>query len=570
MHNSKRESVGNFLLRRLEEAGARHIFGVPGDYNLELMQQLEDRGQPAWIGNCNELNASYAADGYARIHGLGVVIVTNGVGALSAINGIAGAYSEHVPVVCICGSIPAKAVQSGALMHHTLADREKGNFYRAYAEVTAAQAILSVDNAAMEIDRLITIAWQRKVPVYMELPSDLAYLEIEVPDQPLELAQPASDPERLKASTKLILDRVKAAKAPAFLLDLDVDRCGIAPQVVELAERLQIAAATLSTSKGVFPESSPSFVGQYTGVASGAAARQAIEQSDCLLAIGYRRVEIVSGFFTDKLPASTIYLNRDHISVGDQSFQGVQLAELFASLVEAAKSVPKKPLAKPAAPASAQRQSASNSPLTQDAYWRRMQSFLRPGDVILAEDGTSIIGAGQLTLPEGCTFISQAVWGSIGYTVPALLGALLAAPARRHILFVGEGSFQLTAQELSTILRHDLKPYIFLINNHGYTIERAILGKDAKYNDVANWSYAELPKVFRRDANVESYVVKTVDDLEKVLGAKHAGMVFVESVMDKYDAPVALIESGHAFADSDYGPRGPQHAPDAQIPIPSP
>src|SRR5215831_9342600 len=116
-----KEPIGGFLLRRLEDAGIRHIFGVPGDYNLELMQQLEDRGTPAWVGNCNELNASYATDAYPRI---------NGIGALSAINGIAGAYSEHVPVVCISGSIPLRAIQRGDLLHHTLADREKGNFCR--------------------------------------------------------------------------------------------------------------------------------------------------------------------------------------------------------------------------------------------------------------------------------------------------------------------------------------------------------------------------------------------------------------------------------------------------------
>src|SRR5499433_137104 len=149
------QSIGNFLLRRLQEAGIRHIFGVPGDYNLELMQQLEDRGAPAWIGNCNELNGSYATDAYARINGLGALSVTYGVGALSAINGIAGAYSEHVPVVCICGSLPLRALQRGDLMHHTLADREKGNFLRMFAEVTDAQARLTPETAVAEIDRII-------------------------------------------------------------------------------------------------------------------------------------------------------------------------------------------------------------------------------------------------------------------------------------------------------------------------------------------------------------------------------------------------------------------------------
>ena len=182
-----KQSIGNFLLRRLQEAGIKHIFGVPGDYNLELMQQLEDRGEPAWIGNCNELNASYATDAYARINGLGALIVTHGVGALSAINGIAGAYSEHVPVILICGSLPLRAVQRGDLMHHTLADREKGDLCRIFTEVTAAQAQLTPENAAAEIDRLILTAWRRKLPVYLELPSDISYLEIEVPDRPLKL-----------------------------------------------------------------------------------------------------------------------------------------------------------------------------------------------------------------------------------------------------------------------------------------------------------------------------------------------------------------------------------------------
>jgi indolepyruvate decarboxylase len=327
---------------------------------------------------------------------------------------------------------------------------------------------------------------------------------------------------------------------------------------------------TLNTSKGVFPETSPLFAGTYAGVASAPAAREAVEQSDCLIAIGYRRVEVVSGFFTDQLPPTTIHLHTDFVDVGEHNFQGVHLAELLDALVRAAKPAAKKkaaPAAAAAAPATSA--SAADGALTQDSYWQAMQAFLRPGDVILAEDGTSIIGAGALKLPEGCTFISQAVWGSIGYTVGALLGALLAAPARRHILFIGEGSFQLTAQELSTILRHDLKPYIFLINNHGYTIERAILGKDAKYNDVANWRYAELPKVFSRDGNAETYVVETVADLKEVLDGEHAGLVFVESVMDKYDAPVDLIRGGHAFANSDYGPRGPQFARDAQLEVPS-
>jgi TPP-dependent 2-oxoacid decarboxylase len=407
-----RQSIGNFLLRRLHEVGIRHVFGVPGDYNLEFMQQLEDRGQPVWIGTCNELNGSYAADGYARIHGLAALAVTNGVGALSAMNGIAGAYSEHVPVICICGSLPVRSLERGEMMHHTLGDGGRGNVFRAFAEMTAAQAELSPENAVVEVDRLILTAWRRKLPVYLQLPSDIGYIEIETPDDPLQLAAARSNPERLQTCADAILARLDAAKRPAFLLDLDADRFGVLGHIKRLAEKLQMPVAVLNTCKA-----------------------------------------------------------------------------------------------------------------------------------------------------------GQAVWGSIGYTMGALLGTLCAAPKRRHILFIGDGSFQLTAQELSTILRHDFKPFIFLINNRGYTIERTILGKNARYNDIANWRYADLPSVFCREGTAECYTVETEEEFQRILDAPHKGLVFVEALMDKSDSPSTLIRGGHAFADSDFGPTGPQFVPDANIPL---
>jgi indolepyruvate decarboxylase len=562
-----KQSIGNFLLRRLQEAGIRYIFGVPGDYNLGFMQQLEDRGEPAWIGNTNELNASYATDAYARINGIGALIVTHGVGALSAINGIAGAYSEHVPVILISGSLPLRAIQRGDLMHHTLADPEKGNFSRIFAEVTAAQARLTPENAAAEIDRLILTAWRRKLPVFMELPSDISYIEIEVPGSPLKLEMIPSEQESLKACAGMILERLKVAKSPAFLLDLDAIRFGVSGQIMELAERFHMQVATLNCAKGAVPESSSQFVGTYAGIASSPATREAIEGSDCLLTVGYRRVETTVGFFTDKLPASAIHLNSGSVDTADKNYQGIYIAELMRSIVDSSSGIVTKK--QPPRPSKQTTFVPSDGLRTQDAYWKAMQSFLRPGDVIVVEDGASSAGMGRLTLPEASTYITGAfVWCSIGYATPALLGATLASPGRRHILLTGEGSLQMTVQELSTIMRHDLKPFVFVINNSGYTVERAVLGKDAKYNDVANWRYSELPNVFSRDKKAETHVVQTGNELQKVLDSPHSDMVFVEAVMDKYDAPIDLIVGGHALADSDYGVPGPQSAANAQIPLP--
>jgi indolepyruvate decarboxylase len=551
-------TVGEFLLRRLKEAGIGHAFGVPGDYNLELLQQMEDTGTLTWIGACNELNASYAADGYARLNGLAALIVTNAVGALSAINGVAGAYSEHVPVICVCGSIPLRSMQRDLGMHHTMADGTWDRFMNAFAQVTAAQARITPHNAVADIDRLIITAWRNKLPVYMELPSDVGYLDIEVPAAPLVLAEPPSDPERLRSCTAAIADRLSQAKSPAILVDLDVDRFGAAAEVMGLAEKIQAPVAVATTAKAVIDETFAHYVGVYNGKASLQQAREAIEDSDCLLAIGYRPIDLTTGDFTGSLPADTIHARGYAVDIGDDNYQAVTLKEVLRGVTDSVPQVTNRATRRFTPSAVMADHGNGSAKLTQAAYWQAIQHYIRSGDVLIAEDGTSYASLG-LQLPPNCTVVAQAIWGSIGYTVGSLLGTLTAAPERRHLLFVGDGSFQLTAQEVSTMLRHDYKPVIFLINNGGYTIERCWLGKTSRFNDVANWAYADLPKLFKPDTNARSFVVKTVAELEEALSAPNDRLIFIEAIMDPYDAPTAVINSGNAGADLDYGPRGPQH-----------
>jgi len=560
---TQRMTIGDFLLRRLEEASLRHLFGVPGDYNLGLLQQLQDAGALEWIGTCNELNASYAADGYARLKGLGALLVTNGVGPLSAINGVAGSYSEHVPVICISGSIPLRSIDRGLGMHHTMADGRWDHFLNAYAQVTAAQARLTPRNAATEIDRLILTAWREKLPVYMELPSDIAYLDIEVPTRPLVLAEPPSDPERLRSCIAAIAGRLSAATSPAILVDADADRFGVAPELTRLAEKLQAPVAAINAAKAVIDETFPHYQGIYAGKASEPRVQDVIETSDCLLAIGYRPIEVTTGDFTASLPTNTIHARGHSVDVGDDNYQAVTLKEVLRGVIDAVPRVVNRPPRRAAAP-EAGPHADNSAKLTQAAYWEAIQGYLRPGDVLFVDNGTSFVLLG-LKLPPNCTFVGSINWGSIGYSVGALLGALTAAPDRRHLLFIGDGSFQVSAQELSTILRHDHKPVIFLINNGGYTIERGYLGKTESYNDVANWAYAELPKVFRPDTTARSFVVKTGRDLQEVLSTPNDEMIFVESIMDPHDAPIAVTTSSNKGAELDYGPRGPQHRENLQL-----
>jgi indolepyruvate decarboxylase len=314
----------------------------------------------------------------------------------------------------------------------------------------------------------------------------------------------------------------------------------------------------------VIDETFAYYAGVYNGKASAPQTREAIEASDCLLSIGYRPIDGTSGDFSVSLPADTIRARGHAVDIGEDNYQAVTLREVLRSVTDTVPQVTSRAnrYFAPAMPPGSHADGSAK--LTQAAYWETLQGYLRPGDVLLTDNGTSYAIFG-FKLPPKCTVVASVIWGSIGYSVGALLGTLTAAPERRHLLFIGDGSFQETAQELSTMLRHDCKPVIFLINNGGYTIERGYMGKTSVYNDVARWAYSELPKVFRPDTTARSFVVKAVADLEEALSAPNDSLVFIESVMDPYDAPAAVIHSSNNGAELDYGPRGPQHRGNMQL-----
>jgi indolepyruvate decarboxylase len=331
-----------------------------------------------------------------------------------------------------------------------------------------------------------------------------------------------------------------------------------------LAEKLQAPVAVTGPAKSVIDETFPFYAGIYNGKASAPQTVEAIEGSDCLLSIGYRPIDDTTGGFTGSLPANTIRARGHSVDVGSDNYQAVTLKEVLRGVIDATQQVTGRATPHLAAAIPAGTHADGSAKLTQAAYWETIQGYLRPGDVLLTDNGTSYAIFG-FKLPPKCTVLASIMWGGIGYSVGALLGTLTAAPQRRHLLFIGDGSFQESAQELSTMLRHDCKPVIFLINNGGYTIERGYMGKTAEYNDIARWAYAELPKVFRPDTTARSFVVKTVADLEKALSAPNDSLIFIEAVMDPYDAPAAVIHSSNAGAELDYGPRGPQHRGNAQL-----
>lgn len=204
------------------------------------------------------------------------------------------------------------------------------------------------------------------------------------------------------------------------------------------------------------------------------------------------------------------------------------------------------------------KENADSSPtITQAWFWPRVGEFLKENDIVITETGTANFGIWETKFPAGVSALSQVLWGSIGYSVGACQGAALAArdakTDRRTLLFVGDGSFQLTAQEISTMLRNNLKPIIFCICNDGYTIERFIHGMDADYNDVQTWRYKDTVSTFgAKEGQARTYQVKTKDEIEALFHDKDFmaadKLQFVEVYMPRDDAPRALVLTAAASA----------------------
>jgi TPP-dependent 2-oxoacid decarboxylase len=321
--------------------------------------------------------------------------------------------------------------------------------------------------------------------------------------------------------------------------------------VRELAAKLRCPIAVMGTAKGVIDETDPAYIGVYAGALSKPQVRSTIENAECLMQFAVRFIDSTTAAFSQQIrPQHSIAIRAWGAEIDGEDYQGIcmrdTIAHLLASVPSRSEFLTKDNTTPDAAPA---------KELTQAWFWKKMEQFLQVGDVVIAENGTSLNGTLGIRLPSGTDVICQALWGAIGYTLPATFGSLVAAPERRHVLFIGDGSFQLTAQELSSILRHKLKPIIFLINNEGYTIERLILGENSSYNDIQPWKYAALCDVFAAGAAFESRTVTTVDEMEDALqsAAKGGKCFFIEIMMPRMDAPASLKKLGPIYASQDYG-----------------
>ena len=533
-------NVAEYIVDRLSKLGITDCFGVPGDFAFPLNDAVVSHPKMRWIGCSNELNASYAADGYARVRGASLLCTTYGVGELSALNGVMGARAEHVPVFHLVGMPTMRHQLNHKIIHHTLGDGVFQNFASLSAAAACISAVVTPDNVVNEMERVIAAVKAKSQPAYLLVAEDMALAPVSKTPPPA-YPVPTSDPIELEK----VMDRLKAifnsGQRVVVMPSYKIARFRMEKELQAVIEKSGRPFATMGMDKAVLSEEHPQFAGMYSGNNSDPAVRDLVQGADWVVNLG-------GSFFNDGNTLGydftlderrVIIADIDFVRIGNDIFNPVQLKDVLSGLTGAIKT-----------PATAYRRSARaripivgepQAPISVESLYSRYASFIREGDIIIAETGSQGSVA-ALPFPKNTTYYNQAQWGSIGFATGCAFGTSIAASGRRTVLFTGEGSHQLTANELGNMGRYGVKPVIFVLNNSGYMIERALeLSPDQKYNDLAPWNYTALPAAFGcKDWFTARAATNAELDKAMEKAQNHKGACYIEIIAGRTDFPLGL------------------------------
>jgi pyruvate decarboxylase len=567
--------LGLYLWTRIKQVGVNRIFGVPGDFNLTLLDHIYDVDGLEWVGNTNELNAAYAADGYARtMHGAGCLVTTHGVGELSALNGIAGSMTEQVRVIHVVGQTSRMMQEKKMMIHHSIGpepdhqifNKASVNFRVAAAELTSEKG------AAEEIDRVLRECYVKSGPVYIFVPIDIVDLQVPAAalKQPLDLSPPKDD-KLIEAATDAVLSALYESKNPAIFVDCLVDRHNAIKELETLIGKVSCPIFATNMGKGIIDETHPNYLGVYNGMVSSLGIAAAIEKSDCVLIAGSLPSDTNSGGFSRKvLSENAIYCDADSTTIKGTKFASTPLKHLLAAVSSRIETSKAPSASIPTLPPRPKEDDISATEVTQSHLWPTIATFLQPGDVIFGETGTAAFGIPDSTFPAKIQWLTQTYYGSIGWATPAALGSEFALidqsiagtrPRGRTVLVTGDGSMMLTAQEIGNMVKQNLSPLIIIINNAGYTIERVIHGAKQSYNDIVPFAYEHLLPFFNmpaEQAKANFHRAANKVELDEVLAREQVrdpvgygkGPQVIEIMVDMMDVPWRLA--------TQVGTRGPE------------
>ncbi len=536
-------TVGSFLFEYLHSQGIDHAFGIPGDFALPTFRWLQ--ASPIKLMTMtHEPSVGFAADGYARIHGLGLAVVTYCVGGLNMLNAIACAYAEKSPVIVISGGPSPGDRRHDPLLHHKV--RTFDTQRRIYDEVTCASAVLlDPQTAAEEIVRVVTTVKRQCRPGYIEVPFDVVDMPITAQTFVPEPAE-QSDPQNLAAAVDETAKRIARAKRPVIVADIELQRHGLTKQALAIAEKFNIPIAATLLSKSLISETHPNYVGVYSGGLSEPACQKYVEQSDCLILLGAFLSDMFLGMHTAKLERTkTILANTEKLQVGLHSYEHVLLADFLAGLKKA--KIARKSFTNRWEPAQPKPLTARDRSmkLTSEQFFRVLGLSLSEDATLVCDVGDAMIGAIGLRTSDTQDFLADAYYLSMGFAIPAAIGAMAGRPTNRVYAVVGDGAFQMTGMELSTCAKFGLHPIVMVLNNDGYGTQRKIL--DGPFNEIHQWRYTKITEVLGYGTSVR---VETIGELESALAeaAKHEQLTLIEVILPREDCSRPLRRMVTALA----------------------
>lgn len=510
--NSTPLSVGEYLIRRLQDYGIRDLFGIPGDYVLSLYSMLEDSDINI-VGCTREDCAGFAADAYARVHGMGAVCVTYCVGGLSVCNAIAGAYAEKSPVVLITGSPGMDERVNNPLLHHKVRD------FHTQIDVLDKLCITGTElsdpiNAFREINRVLDTAYRYKRPVYIDLPRNIVNVVPQLTHS-YHYTEATADEEVVREATDEIVHAIETAKRPLILAGVEIHRFGLQDYVVRLAEQTGIPVASTMLGKSVIRETHPLYVGLYEGALGHDAVTEFVESSDLILMLGTFMTDINMGINSASLDnARCINATSEQLQIKNHYYHDVALEDLLETILSRPVFAQRRKIPEKLAICSAASRVEPDRPIEVSRMVSILNERLDDNTMVIADIGDSLFAATDLVTQGRTEFLSPAYYTSMGFSVPAALGAQVARPDQRVVVLCGDGAFQMTGMELSTIVKNGYSPIIFILDNGGYGTERVLHPGSWEYNEIHGWDYSKIPEVLRGGTG---YRVSTEGELSDVL-----------------------------------------------------
>lgn len=505
-------SIGQYVIQRLKDYGIETVFGIPGDYVLSFYSMLEQ--SPIRVVGCTREDcAGFAADAYARINGMGAVCVTYCVGGLSICNSIAGAYAEKSPVVVLTGSPGLNERINNPLLHHKV--RDFRTQFEVFEKLCVAGAELTdALTAFREIDRVLDAVARFKRPGYIEIPRDMVGVVPQIAHA-FRRSDWSSDQDAADEAADEAAKLLTRSKKPIIIAGVEIHRFGLQDQLLALAERTKIPIAATLLGKSVIRETHPLYVGIYEGAMGHEDVTRFVEESDCVLLLGTFMTDLNLGIYTANLdPAKCIYATSEQLRIHFHHYHRVSLSDFIDKLAERNPSPPARPLVERSPADEVEFQVEPESPLTITRMVARLNQQIDDQTIVIADIGDSLFAATELTTHDRTDFISPAYYTSMGFSIPAALGAQVARPDDRVLVICGDGAFQMTGMELSTIVRHGFAPVIIVLDNGGYGTERALHPGDWAYNDIHGWQYSRLPDVLGGGVG---YSVKTEGEFDEAI-----------------------------------------------------